>query len=61
MDVVMVGGVIGICISKLFGVICGVLMKDFDECFDFVCGNVDVLGKFSLVVVLNISDDLLYL
>ncbi|HWT54956.1 MAG TPA: hypothetical protein VN066_09105 [Rhodocyclaceae bacterium] len=61
MDVVMAGGVIGTCISKLPGAIRGALTKDLDECLDSVCGNVDALGKLSLVVALNTSDDPLYL
>ena len=61
MDVVLAGGVVGTCISKLPENLRAVLIDDLDGCLGESCNNMDALGKLCLVVALNTSDDPLYL
>lgn len=61
MEVVVAGGAIGTCISKLPDEVRRTFMGDLEECLSKTCASLDAIGKLSVTVALNASEDPLYL
>lgn len=60
-SVVIAGGAIGTCISKLQDEVRTSFMADLEQCLKEPCDHMNAVGKLSVMVALNSSDDPFYL
>lgn len=60
-SIVIAGGAIGTCISKLQDEIRTSFMTDLEQCLKESCDHMNAIGKLNVMVALNSSDDPFYL